>query len=69
MKEKVAIIGMGCVFPGALGSRKRYFWLTFDRHNGSDYNWSYGNIHVFESDVMNMGWEWNEKPCLAGNML
>ena len=42
--------GWGCVFPVALGSRKRYFWLTFDRHNGSSYNWSYGNFYCFESD-------------------
>ena len=42
--------GWGCVFPVALGSRKRYFWLTFDRHNGSTYNWSYGNFYCFESD-------------------
>ena len=42
--------GWGCVFPVKLGSRKRYFWLTFDRHNGSTYNWSYGNFYCFESD-------------------
>ena len=28
--------------------------MTFDRHNGSDYNWSYGNIYVFEADRMNL---------------
>ena len=42
--------GWGCVFPVKLGSRTRYFWLTFDRHNGSSYNWSYGNFYCFESD-------------------
>jgi len=61
--------GWGQLIPVPCGNRTRYVWMTFDRHNGSDYNWSYGNIHVFESDLMNMGWEWNEKPCLAGNML
>ena len=42
--------GWGCVFPVTLGSRKRYFWLTFDRHNGSTYNWSYGNFYCFEAE-------------------
>lgn len=42
--------GWGCVIPVTLGSRKRYFWLTFDRHNGSDYNWSYGNFYCFEAE-------------------
>lgn len=32
------------------GSRYRYIWITFDRHLGSHFNWSYGNIHVFESE-------------------
>ena len=41
--------GWGTIIPVAMGSRKRYFWLTFDRHNGSSYNWSYGNIYCFES--------------------
>jgi hypothetical protein len=26
----------------------RYYWMTFDRHKGSDYNWSYGNLYCFE---------------------
>ena len=42
--------GWGCVMPVTLGSRKRYFWLTFDRHNGSDYRWSYGNFYCFEAE-------------------
>jgi len=42
--------GWGCVMPLRLGSRTRYFWLTFDRHNGSDYRWSYGNLYCFEAD-------------------
>lgn len=41
--------GWGTIIPVTMGSRKRYFWLTFDRHNGSDYNWSYGNIYCFEA--------------------
>ena len=42
--------GWGCVMPVTLGSRERYFWLTFDRHNGSGYNWSYGNVYCFEAE-------------------
>lgn len=41
--------GWGCVVPVSMGARTRYFWLTFDRHNGSDYNWSYGNFYCFEA--------------------
>ena len=41
--------GWGCVMPLKLGSRTRYFWLTFDRHGGSDYRWSYGNVYCFEA--------------------
>lgn len=40
--------GWGSIIPVQLGSRKRYFWITFDRQKGSDYNWSYGNIYCFE---------------------
>jgi len=43
--------GWGTIIPVAMGSRKRYFWLTFDRHNGSSYNWSYGNIYCFEAEI------------------
>lgn len=41
--------GWGTVVPIKLGSRTRYFWLTFDRQNGSSYNWSYGNLYCFEA--------------------
>ena len=41
--------GWGSIIPIKLGSRTRYFWLTFDRHNGSAYNWSYGNLYCFEA--------------------
>jgi len=41
--------GWGTVIPVVQGSRIRYYWLTFDRHNGSDYNWSYGNFYCYEA--------------------
>lgn len=40
--------GWGTIIPVEMGSRRRYFWITFDRHNGSSYLWSYGNIYCFE---------------------
>ena len=40
--------GWGTVIPIRQGTRMRYYWLTFDRHKGSDYNWSYGNLYCFE---------------------
>jgi hypothetical protein len=40
--------GWGAVLPLPSGNRTRYFLLTFDRHNGSDYGWSYGNVYCFE---------------------
>lgn len=45
--------GWGTVFPVPCGARTKYMMMTFDRHNGSDYNWSYGNIYVYEADKMN----------------
>ena len=45
--------GWGTVIPVPCGNRVKYMWMTFDRHCGSSYNWSYGNIYVYESDVMN----------------
>ena len=42
--------GWGTVLPIKQGSRTRLFWLTFDRHNGSNYNWSYGNLYCFEAN-------------------
>ena len=41
----------GTIIPIAMGSRKRYFWLTFDRRNESLYHWSYGNIYGFEGMI------------------
>jgi len=49
--------GWGTVIPIPCGSRTKYMWITFDRHGGSDYTWSYGNIYVYESDLMNPGYE------------
>lgn len=40
--------GWGSIIPVQMGSRTRYFWITFDRQKGSDYNWSYGNLYCFE---------------------
>lgn len=40
--------GWGSIIPVKLCGRTRYFWLTFDRHKGSTYNWSYGNVYCFE---------------------
>lgn len=45
--------GWGTVIGIYVGSRKKYYWITFDRHNGSDWNWSYGNIYVYEADAYN----------------
>lgn len=41
--------GWGTIIPMKLGTRIRYFWLTFDRHNASDFPWSYGNWYCFEA--------------------
>lgn len=41
--------GWGTVVPVKMGSRERLFWLTFDRQNASDFNWSYGNFYCFEA--------------------
>lgn len=49
--------GWGTVIPVPCGSRTKYMWMTFDRHGGSTYNWSYGNLYVYESDLMNSGYE------------
>lgn len=43
--------GWGTLMPIKMGSRTRYFWLTFDRHRGSAYNWSYGNLYLFEGKI------------------
>lgn len=43
--------GWGTLMPVRMGTRTRYFWLTFDRHKGSGYNWSYGNLYCFEGGL------------------
>ena len=42
--------GWGTIIGVPIGSRKRYYWITFDRHNSSGWNWSYGNIYVYEAE-------------------
>ncbi len=41
--------GWGSVFSVKQGSRERIYWLTFDRQNGSEINWTYGNLYCFEA--------------------
>ena len=41
--------GWGTLIPVTMGTRTRYFWLTFDRHNASAFRWSYGNLYCFEA--------------------
>lgn len=43
--------GWGSVISYMSGSREKYIWLTFDRHNASVYNWSYGTIYFYEADI------------------
>ena len=43
--------GWGTLMPVKMGSRTRYFWMTFDRHKGSDYTWSYGNLYCYEAEM------------------
>ncbi len=42
--------GWGTVFSVLCGSRTRTYWITFDRHGGSSYNWSYGNLYLYEAE-------------------
>lgn len=44
--------GWGTLIPVPCGDRTRLVLMTFDRQRGSEYNWSYGNIVVFEADRM-----------------
>ncbi len=43
--------GWGTIIPVKQGSRIRHYWLTFDRHKASQYNWSYGNLYCFEAKI------------------
>ena len=43
--------GWGTIMPVCFGTRRRYFWLTFDRMLMSNtHNWSYGNLYCFEAE-------------------
>ena len=43
--------GWGTVIPCPMGSRIRYYWLTFDRYRASELgNWSYGNLYGYEAE-------------------
>lgn len=43
--------GWGTVMPVDFGTRRRYFWLTFDRKlMNQNHNWSYGNLYCFEAE-------------------
>lgn len=41
--------GWGTLLPVKAGNLQRVFQITFDRVLNSDYNWSYGNLYVFEA--------------------
>ncbi len=42
--------GWGTVIPVPCGNRTRWVWLTFDRDLGyKEYNWSYGNLYVYDA--------------------
>lgn len=41
--------GWGTLVPVQHGSGRRVYQITFDRVLGSDYNWSYGNLYLFEA--------------------
>ena len=43
--------GWGSVFGIYVGTRKRYFFITFDRMLAAkNWNWSYGNLYAFMAD-------------------
>lgn len=44
--------GWGTVIPVCYGTRRRFFWLTFDRMlMNKGFNWSYGNLYCFEAET------------------
>ena len=53
--------GWGSIFTIPCGNYTKYGWLTFDRDSATDYKWSYGNIYYYESDLLNLGCEYNIK--------
>lgn len=43
--------GWGTVMPIDMGTRRRFFWLTFDRKlMNKNHNWSYGNLYLYEAE-------------------
>lgn len=42
--------GWGTILPIRIGTRQRYFHITFDRVRMSEYEWSYGNFYCFEGE-------------------
>lgn len=42
--------GWGTLVPVPMGTRKKLYWLTFDRKLSSTNNWSYGNLYCFEAE-------------------
>lgn len=53
--------GWGSIYPLQIGSFTKYCWITFDRAVVSSDNHSYGNLYYFESNVLNLGNEYNVK--------
>lgn len=41
--------GWGTLIPVRKGARTHVYHVTFDRMRASDWNWSYGNLYVFEA--------------------
>lgn len=43
--------GWGTLMAIPCGTRKRLYWMTFDRDLASEiHNWSYGNLYLYEAD-------------------
>lgn len=50
LQNGYSVSGQGSVFKVPGGTREKYMWITFDRFLGDpEYNWSYGNIYLYES--------------------
>ena len=46
--------GWGTVIPVDEAAGEKLYWLTFDRALSSEYNWSYGNLYLFEGGPMDI---------------
>lgn len=45
--------GWGTVFALPCGKKEKFTWMTFDRYLGDrEWNWSYGNLYIFESETL-----------------